>query len=573
MEADAATIVIWDSELGFFNSTLNIPEDIKLKSMILQPDQGGLDGRIYREHQNREFIELTNYSKSMDANPQLKPAGFSFAIGFPMNIHDNFIFITVCFYYLNRNEKFSEEEKDLLRLIRTHIGLAMLSARLYQNLVEIKKSDKETKNFLDLLINSSPDIIINTDLTGKIQSWNLAAEESFRYSAKEIINFKLPLAKGKNEESFYIQLNEARKGKSIHNIDFQFNKAENIVSHTGEKIVPVNLSLIPVFNKYEGIDSILITGKDLSEKNSLQKKVKQYHIDLNQRDIALSKKEKQLTKTKHDLSIAEKLATIGVISDKLNHQINNPLMGLLSILSITLDDIKDLMNEDQSNTGEITENLEKLIIPQLEDALIQGDRIKYVVKELRYFSEVAKESHFRANTDLEEVINQTLKEYTQKESSRKITLNFTKKIDKALIYGNFNQMKYVVKILLDNAYKAVELNQNQRNPNTIEIILQELNRDDKKFVQLEIKDSGIGISKVQFNYLFEPFYTAWALPTDDLDLDQEPELHVGLSLATAKIILQNHDAIIDVNLQEESISITEESPFIGTSFKINFPIG
>jgi len=576
--ADAATIVIWDSGLGFFNNTMNIPDDIPLKGMILQPDQGGLDGRVHREQESKEFIELTNYSKNMDANPKLKPAGFSHAIGFSSNIQNDFILITVCFYYLTRKERFSEKEKETLRIIRTHIGLAMLSAQLHQNLDEISKSNQETKNFLELLMNSSPDIIINTDLTGKIQSWNSAAETSFGYSMKEIINKKLPLTKGENEEKFYIQLKEARNGKPVYNIDFQFESNQKIDKKLGKNEenheLLVNLSLIPVFSKYEGIDSLLITGKDISWKNSLEKEVKQYHIDLNQKDIDLSKKEKLLNKTKNELSIAEKLATIGVISARLNHQINNPLMGLLSILSITLDEIKDLQGEGISETGEaegkFPENLEKLIVPQLEDAIIHGKRIKYVLKELRYFSEVAKEIHFRKNTDLIEVVKQTLKDYKRKKTSRKIKFNYSKKSDKALIYGNFNQLKYVVKSILDNAYTAVELKPDKMNSDEIEILTQNLMLNKKKFVRLKIKDSGIGISKDQHKFLFEPFYTAWTLPTDDLE--QETDLHVGLSLATTKIILQNHNASIKVLPQEESTTNKEDSQYLGTSIIIDFPI-
>ena len=74
-------------------------------------------------------------------------------------------------------------------------------------------------------------IIINTDLTGKIQSWNSAAESSFGYSAKDILNMKLPLCKGENEEKFYMQLNEARKGTSVYNIDFKSDSEKETVQN------------------------------------------------------------------------------------------------------------------------------------------------------------------------------------------------------------------------------------------------------------------------------------------------------------------------------------------------------
>ena len=49
LNADAGTIVFWEAELGFYNTIYNITEDIPLKGLILTPEQGGLDGRLFRE--------------------------------------------------------------------------------------------------------------------------------------------------------------------------------------------------------------------------------------------------------------------------------------------------------------------------------------------------------------------------------------------------------------------------------------------------------------------------------------------------------------------------------------------
>lgn len=567
--ADAATIVLWESELGVFNTIYNIPKDIPMKGMILMPDQGGLDGRIYRE-EGHNFAELINYSKNMDALTQLKPAQFQFAIGAPIYIQDEKMTATLCFYFQDRTERFTDKEKQNLKEICSQIGVAILNARLYQELDEIRKSDKETKNFLDLLVNSSPDIIINTDLTGKIKFWNIAAEDSLGYSANEMMNSKLPLVKGPNEEDFYVQFTEVRKGEPLYDKKFIFRRKGSQSKASEDEGITIALSLIPVDNQQEGFDSILITGRDISEQQDLKKKVDEYNIEIVRKDLALSKKEKQLSKTKKELNIAEKLATIGTLSSKLNHQINNPLMGLLSILSIVLDDLRDLQEIPPEKSEEIWKNIEEMIIPQIEDSIAQGNRIKYVLKELRYFSSVAKEVHFRENTDLVEVLNQTLDGFQKQKKTNDTKLKVVKEINKAIIYGNFSQLQFVIKALINNALKAIELNDDLNKNGIVEIRIEEFILNKKKFVRIEVMDNGIGIRKDQQEFLFEPFYTAWFQNIDNPD--EEPEMHVGLNLATTKTILQNHNAFITVKTLTNNEAKEENGASSGTKFILDFPL-
>ena len=68
---------------------------------------------------------------------------------------------------------------------------------------------------MDLLVNASPDLIINIDLTGKIKFWNQAAEQSTGFTAGEMMDKKLvePLHKEADELTaiFVASLNTARK--------------------------------------------------------------------------------------------------------------------------------------------------------------------------------------------------------------------------------------------------------------------------------------------------------------------------------------------------------------------------
>ncbi|MCF2141933.1 MAG: PAS domain-containing protein [Candidatus Lokiarchaeota archaeon] len=571
LQADAATIVLWKSGLGVFNTLINIPPQIPLKGTLLTPDKGGLDGRILRES-SKKFIQLTNYSKNMDAFPPLKEAGFQFAIGGRINIQDGLILATVCFYFLKRSKRFNEEELRDFPIILSQIGIAILNAYLYQKLEDISILNKETTNFMDLLINSTPDIIINTDLNGKIKLWNRSAEEILGFSSNEVMTAKLPLKEGENEEKFYVLFSKARKGESIFNHEILFKKKKNKKNSTKNIIARINLSLIPVYNQQDVIESILLTGKDLSEEHILQEKVNKINFELNQKNIALLKKEKLLYKTKKELDTAEKFASIGTIIERLNHQINNPLMGLLSLLSISIEDIKEISERFQNkkeNIPKMVKNLQESLLPQLKDSVALGYRINEVLKHVRFFSEVAKEIHFRKSTNLVEVINQTLDKYKEKEFSKQIEIK--KKIDlkSALIYGNFKQLQFVIDSLIENAIKAIELNTNSKNKGIIEVNLMEYIVNKRRYYRMEISDNGIGLTQDQIENLFDPFYINWP---DCIQMTKtQSKLHVGLSLAIVKLIMINHNGYIDILSKNiDTYNFTQEE-IKGTKFILDFP--
>jgi len=69
------------------------------------------------------------------------------------------------------------------------------------------------------------------------------------------------------------------------------------------------------------------------------------------------------------------------------------------------------------------------------------------------------------------------------------------------------------------------------------------------FVQIEIRDNGIGISKENLDHIFDPFFTTRAEGS-------------GLGLSITYQIVHEHGGFIDV----------ESEIGKGTSFRVNFPL-
>jgi len=547
LHADSATVVLWESNLGFYNIMHKIPSSVSLNGVILTPDQGGLDGRIYRD---KRSIALTNYSKSMDVLPQLKGANFQFAMGTPLYLREQ-LAGSLCFYFNTRTEKMTSSEESLMENMARYLCIAILNAQISQKLEEKTIDADQSRSFLDLLLNSSPDIIFNCDLSGKIKFWNKAAEVSMGYSSQEMMNQKPPFLQTE-EDRFHLLFLEARKGTATYNEIFQFKTSKN---EKQNRII--NLSMVAVRNSKNYIDSILFIGQDISEKQHLIKQIKDFNLALAQKSIELTTSQEQIQKMQEDLILAEKLATVGQLSDKLSHQINNPTMGILNNARLILDEI------ELDKTNPMGQKIEDSV----NEVIFNANRVKNTLKALALFSEATRTEHYRP-TDVLEVINQSLNDFKDQFTQEKIKI--AKKVNRDVpstfkIEGNFLQLKRVLRIILSNAITALEGPNRLESEKIIKIMVEKLDINQQSYIRVMINDNGIGIAPEQIDKIFTPFYTYWEEPPsmqDKVNPPQDPDkIHTGLGLVTAQIILQNHHAHISVKSKVQK----------GTTFVLDFP--
>lgn len=114
------------------------------------------------------------------------------------------------------------------------------------------------------------------------------------------------------------------------------------------------------------------------------------------------------------------------------------------------------------------------------------------------------------------------------------------------IMGNFDELSRLLVILLDNAIKYSEDNQE------VEIKI----RKEKAFVKIQVSDHGIGISEKDLPYVFDRFYRA------DLARERVGGNGFGLGLAIAKKIIELHRGSIKVE------SLVNQ----GTTFTVLLPL-
>ncbi|MFZ7121369.1 MAG: ATP-binding protein [Eubacteriaceae bacterium] len=173
------------------------------------------------------------------------------------------------------------------------------------------------------------------------------------------------------------------------------------------------------------------------------------------------------------------------------------------------------------------------------EASNMGDLVEKLLFLARHDKETLK--YEMADINLSEIVEETIKETEMIDDSHVIK----RKIEESLfVFGDYNRIKQVIRIFMDNALKYT--------PELSSIFVNSYKEKDMAII--EIRDSGIGISKEDLGNIFDRFYRA------DESRTKKTGGH-GLGLSIAKIIILHHGGKIKVR-----------SKFgYGTEFKIYFP--
>jgi len=299
------------------------------------------------------------------------------------------------------------------------------------------------------------------------------------------------------------------------------------------------------------IDHLLIKTK--SQLTKTEKVKKQLSHKTNDLELTLVK----LKETQQTLIQSEKMASLGVLTAGIAHEINNPI-NFISSGAHSLDkDFKDLLpllkelkalpqegedlKERAENIRKLEEEYDKLIqyIPQTIKDIKEGvSRTVEIIKGLLLYS--------RSNTDEIQKVNihkNIDASLVLLKDKFKDTINIIKKYNHDIEYIECypGQLSQVFTNFIDNAIDAI----NNKGTITITTILK------NKQIEVSIQDTGTGISDTNLTKIFDPFFTT-----------KEVGKGTGLGLSICQGIINNHKGKIEVKSNEGK----------GTEFIITLPI-
>ena len=236
---------------------------------------------------------------------------------------------------------------------------------------------------------------------------------------------------------------------------------------------------------------------------------------------------KSLRQAQKQLIESEKMASLGILSAGIAHEINNPLNfikgGYLGLESY--------INE---NLPEHAENVSPLL-----SAINTGvDRAANIVKSLGAYSR--KDDLTRTNCSIHSILDNCLIMLNSKLNSRvEVAKQYTAAAFK--FKGNEGKLYQVFLNILTNSEQSIE----KQGQITIKTELE------KKNIVIKVTDTGCGISPENLDKIFEPFYTS-----------KDPGQGTGLGLSITHKIILEHGGIIEYESQLEK----------GTTATIKLPL-
>ena len=180
----------------------------------------------------------------------------------------------------------------------------VISFRDVTALREIESELRQTKEFLENLIQSSVDAIIATDTDGRVILFNRAAEQMLGYTASEVVgraNMSIFYPRGEAWDVMKKLRSEAYGGRGR----LQMVRKE-LIAHSGET-VPVNLTAAIIYEGSREVATVSILS-DLRERRRIEEK---------------------LSQVQRKLQLTERQAVAVELAGATAHELNQPLTSIL----------------------------------------------------------------------------------------------------------------------------------------------------------------------------------------------------------------------------------------------------
>ena len=259
------------------------------------------------------------------------------------------------------------------------------------------------------------------------------------------------------------------------------------------------------------------------EKRRLERaneKINKLNTDLGARIKDLKEAQNQIVQT-------EKLAVAGRLAAGVAHEVNNPI-------GIIINRIECLQSEAQEKG--VSDDL----IKDLYTIDKYAHRISKIVEDLSIFSRTTYSEADCIRIDINDALTDVFFLVEQKIRRKKIRLIKRLYPESLFIMADSDRLEQVFINIIDNAIYSISGNGSITVSTRVE----------KNCIQVEISDSGTGMSEAQLNKIYDPFFTT-----------KEVGKGTGLGLPISQAIIKDHNASIGVESRINK----------GTTFTITFP--
>jgi PAS domain S-box-containing protein len=433
-------------------------------------NQISFDEELYEHLKEQEFLSIFSFPDRKDLQQKFREFSvFGLFHFMPLKVEDKLI---GCLGMGTKKDGsfLNAEDWELMRTISSPVALALENAYLYDQATIRALELERLKDYSQNIIESLTVGVAVLDERGKIIGWNRVLEDIFSMTKETVMEEKLMDVIGeKNYQAIF---------PSDTNKDFRLLSEITLdMPSSGKKIFDIVKT--PLLDNQMNPYGTIVVFEDITEKISLQQQ----------------------------LLTSEKLASIGLLSAGVAHEINTPLTGISSYVQIL---------QKKLSASSHTKILEKIDT--------QTERVARIVKNLLNFARNPSESTF-FQTDLKESLQSIVSLIDYKLKNLNIALEINLSALKPIWIQEERLQQVFINIIL-NAIDAMP------NGGTLSIELLKLDN----LAVVKIADTGTGIDPQHLPHIFDPFFTTKGLGKG-----------TGLGLSISYAIIQEHEGRITVD--------------------------
>jgi len=436
---------------------------------------------------------------------------------------------------------FTEADERILQTLGSEAGLAMKNARLYQQ--------EHNQRVLSEALEQAA-VTLNRDLNLELVLDNILAQVA---QVVHCQNFNVMLINGQKVQVVreWDQDKEDPKHSRLVSTEVSITMPtlQKIIK-SGQPLLVTDTSLSPIWDVIEGTEWIrsyvgvplkageLILGFLNADSDQpdffddvtvqvLQSFASHAAIAIQNARLVQDLQEalKQEKAMRVQLTRADRLATMGMITASVAHEINNPIQAILGCLELAQ---MDALQRDQQ--------LEYLTMAKQE--LL---RLASITKRVLNYQR-SPQQNTAEPVELAAVVEDVLALAKKKLQHAKVNVATEWEPDLPVIIGSPNELKQVFLNLVLNAVDAM------KNGGQLKIIGKTFS-DDRHWVQVLVKDNGEGMTPEVLQRLGEPFFST-------------KEAGTGLGLWVSRDIISSHGGKVTVDsVAGEGTTFTVWLPF------------
>jgi len=389
---------------------------------------------------------------------------------------------------------FTTEDIALLTAVGNQIGVAIENAQLGERLQRTVGEMGTMWRFSQSVLQDMTNGLVVVDRDGKVRLVNQAGESLLGCKEKDVLDSSIERLLGQS----------ARIVRDSMERQLAYPREEISVRRDGGESESVGMSVSPLRGEGGKVNGAVIMLADLSR----EKRLEEERIRL------------------------ERLAVLGEMSAVMAHEIRNPLAGMAAGIQHLL--------------GKFTEADDRH--EALERILKEGERVNQIIEDILLISRPPRLN--LASCDVTALLDILVAEYRDRASAKGVEILTDYAPGLLEVRGDKRRLEQAFSNLVVNAIEAMpnggQLTVAVRGP----VSAVRAGDGEAEFAEVEIGDSGVGISEEELHKIVEPFYTTKARGT-------------GLGLPIAQRIIEAHEGELRIESREgEGTKVTVRLPVV-----------